>query len=338
MTAAGVRRRVAATLGVLLAGTIGQLAVRPEPAGADSLPAGRSTYVVSMMSGPPEALTVRLAIYMFTASGRVTERYWAWRQNEIAGKGNVRWTKPASGYVTNGCLHACPVRTPVGFQKGLAGQTAVGHWWTSSNDVLAIRWASSQPVESWQLDEDQPGFAGADLVSAGSSAAVGWGIGSNASATRGIGLAQIYRTSSWITGPFAENAYQAQTEHTSVGWNPSDYTLCSTGRCLQSRTETSSDLKSWYSSYFAANAAVDGRKVYWNNQTGVVQQLENPGSVCISASGGGHTNALLEGLDDDGGFVGFVGVEASLNQRKYGQDVVAAYAMVPPSELSSIGQ
>jgi hypothetical protein len=106
---------------------------------------------------------------------------------------------------------------------------------------------------------------------------------------------------------------------------------------MQSRAMTDSNRSNWYHSYFAANAAVDGRKVYWNNQRGVVQQLENPNTTCISASGGGHTNALLQAIDDNGQFVGFVGVEASLNQKKYGQAVVAAYAMLTPSLLPAIG-
>ena len=302
------------------------------------LPMGRSTYVVSMMDGTAGALAVRLATYTFRADGTVTERYWAWRQDSITGKGNVRWTKPGSGYTTVGCLRACPVRTPIGFQKGTSPKVWQGRWSMQSRTVLAVTWSSTYPVERWQLDDGQPGIVGARLVSGQTSGAVGWGIGSNARADHGVSLASIYATGRWITGPFAENAYAAATRRLTSGWNPADYTLCSSGRCLQGRQLTSADRSSWYHSYFAADAASDGRKVFWNNQTGVVQQLENPKTVCISASGGGHTNALLQALDDDGHFVGFVGVEASLNQRKHGQDVVASFTMMIPSMLSAIGE
>jgi hypothetical protein len=332
-------RRLVAFLALAALGLLGQpLAGPTDPARAATAthsagPDGRSTYVIAMMDGRQNALAVRLAVYRFSRDGTVTETYWAWRQDRLSGKGNVRWSKPFSGYTTTGCRHACPIRTPIGFQKGARPNTYTGHWSMASDQVLAIRWTATAPVERWQLDDSRPGVVGARLLSGGS----GWGMGSNASATRGVPLSTVYQDAGWITGPFAENAYASPTRHASIGFSTADYTLCSTGQCLQSRTVTDSDKRSWYSSYFGGDPAVDGRKTYWNNQTGVVQQLENPGSVCISASGGGHTNALLQVLDDDGRFVGFVGVEASLNQRKYGQDVVAAYAMVEPDLLPAIG-
>ena len=329
-------RRLGAVLAVL-ATLFATQAAAGGPASAASLPLGRRTYVVTMMDGRPGTLAVRLATYLFGTDGTVTERYWAWRQDAVTGKGNVRWTKPASGYTTTGCLRACPVRTPYGFQKGVAPHVHSGRWSMQANDVLAIRWSPTAAPERWQLDGGQPGIVGARLVS-GTANAGGWGIGSNASPDRGLTISDIYGTGRWITGPFAENAYAPTTKHLAIGWSAADYSLCSTGRCMQGRQLTSADRRTWYHSYFAADPAVDGRKVYWNNQTGIVQQLENPTTVCISASGGGHTNALLQALDDDGGFVGFVGVEASLNQRKYGQDIVAAYAMMNPWMLSAIGE
>ena len=309
----------------------------PATASAAELPLGRATYVVSMMDGRPGFFAVRLATYSFTADGRVTERYWAWRQDSITGKGNVSWSKPSSGYTTAGCLRACPVRTPFGFQKGVAPHVYTGRWSMTAGSVLAIHWTPLSPAERWQLRDTGEGVVGAHLIS-GSAAAVGWGFGSNAPANRGLSIGDIYGTGRWITGPFAENAYSATTKHQSIGWSAADYALCSTGRCMQGRGLTGPDRRAWYHSYFAADPAVDGRKVYWNNQTGVVQHMEDPNRVCISASGGGHTNALLQALDDDGDFVGFVGVEASLNQRKYGQDIVASYAMTDPTMLAAIGE
>jgi hypothetical protein len=329
-----VTRRLSAVVLTAVA-MLATLVATPPAASAAALPGGRSTYVVAMMSGRTGALAVRLATYSFATDGTVTEKYWAWRQDQISGKGNVSWTKPSSGYVTAGCTRACPVRTPVGFQKGVAPRTWKGRWAMQAAGILAVTWGAGNPVERWQLDTGKPGIVGARLVSGGVNAK-GWGIGSNARPDKGVPLSSIYRAGGWITGPFVENAYTSNTRQLTGGMRPADYTLCSTGQCMQGKKVTSADRRSWYHSYLAANAAVDGRKVYWNNQTGVVQQLESPSSVCISASGGGHTNALLQALDDRGTFVGFVGVEASLNQRKYGQDVVAAYAMVRPELLPAI--
>jgi hypothetical protein len=330
-------RRVTALAVSVAAVLTAQLWLAPtNPASAAALPGGKRTFVVSMMDGRISALSVRLAVYSFSVDGTVTERYWAWRQDAIRGKGNVRWSKPSSGYTTSGCRFNCPLRTPAGFQKGAKGYAFTGRWSVGADGVLAVRWTAGSTVERWRVDTSQPGIAGLKLVSDDGNR-VGWGVGSNAPATAGVSLATVYDSVGWITGPFAENAYGVPTKHASVGFSTADYTLCASGRCLQSRSMGSGDPRSWYHSYYAANPAVDGRKVYWNNQTGVVQQLENPNTSCISASGGGHTNALLQALDDGGNFVGYVGVEASLNQRKVGQDVVAAYAMIRPNLLSAIG-
>jgi hypothetical protein len=329
--------RTRAVLAALVAAVLCQSGVTAAPAQASWLPDGRANYVISMMDGRADARSVRLATYTFATNGTVTERYWAWRQDSVTGDGNARWTKPPSGYTTQGCLHACPIRTPTGFQKGATPRLGTGRWSMTAPDQLQIRWTANSAIERWHLDASQPGIVGATLASGGADAR-GWGVGSNARPDRGVPLSSIYASGDWITGPFAENAYATANLYSSIGWSAADYTLCSTGRCMQGRSVTAPDKRTWYSSYFAANSAVDGRKVYWNNQTGVVQQMEAPGSVCISASGGGHTNALLQALDDDGRFVGFVGVEASINQRKIGQDVVAAYTMILPWLQPAIGR
>jgi hypothetical protein len=304
-----------------------------DTASAATLPGGRRTYVISMMDGKAQALSVRLATYVFSENGKVTERYWSWQQNGISGKGNARWTKPSSGYRTVGCQYTCPVRTPTGFEKGRAPHVFTGTWSMESKSVLAIRWTRAYPVERWELDTGHKGIVGLRLLSA-RNGGHGWGVGSNAAANQAVPLSKVY-AADWITGPFVSNVYSATTRKAWVGLSSRDYRLCNNGTCWQG-TKMSGNRASWYHSYLAANPAVDGRKVYWNNQTGVVQQLENPKSNCISASGGGHTNALLQAIDDNGAFVGFVGVEASLNQRAYGQAVVAAYAMLRPSLLPAV--
>lgn len=333
------RRWTAAVTGAagLALALLAQVGLTPlAPATAATLPGGRRTYVVAVMDGKPASNAVRLATYEFGTNGKVTERYWAWRQDSLAGKGNARWTKPSSGYRTTGCRYTCPIRTPVGFQKGASPHVFTGRWSMESGSVLAIRWSTGYPVERWTVDTSQPGIAGIRLLSA-RDGGHGWGVGSNAPANRGVSLSRVH-ASQWITGPFVENAYSRTTKLSWIGLSARDYRLCPGGTCLQGTKMTAGDRTTWYHSYLAGNPAVDGRKVYWNNQTGAVQHLESPNSTCISASGGGHTNALLQALDDDGNFVGFVGVEASLNQRKYGQAVVAAYAMLTPSVLPAIGE
>ncbi len=338
-TSRTARRRRAGRLGrgvalAVLPLIIGVPAAGATRAGASSatLPGGRATYVVSLLGGPTNAMAVRLAIYQFRADGTVAERYWAWRQNGIVGDHNNLWTKVPSGYTTAGCRHACPIRTPVGFQSGKPGATFWGRWSVGPDGVLTIRW-TPRSTERWSLDTSLPGLVGARLQGAGG--ARGWGIGSNAGPDAAVDLGTIY-ASQRLYGPLAQNAYGTPTEDLFSGWHAPDYQRCASGLCMSGVGVTAPDKRSWFSSYLAANPKVDGRKVYWNNQTGVVQQLEAPGSECISANGGGHTDALLQALDDDGRFVGWVGVEASLNKRRPGQAVVGAFAMVLPSISSAI--
>jgi hypothetical protein len=323
-----VRRGVAVLALGLLAPLIGG-----SPAGAASLPGGKANYVVSVIGGPVNAVAVRLATYQFHRDGRVTERFWSWRQDAMSGKDNAYWAKPSSGYTTAGCLHACPIRTPVGFQRGRQGSQHTGTWSMDDSGVLAIRWSLGS-LERWTLDTSAPGMVGARLVTDG--AARGWAIGSNAALSQAVDMRAIYG-SERLYGPLAQNAYGRATDYLHIGFHAPDYSLCPSGLCMQGVGVTAADKASWFSSYFAANPATDGRKVFWNNQTGAVQQFEQPGSNCISARGGGHTDALLQALDDSGRFVGLVGVEASLNQRKTGQAVVSAFAMVLPSVLSTVG-
>jgi len=301
------------------------------PARAASLPAGRANYVVSAIAGRPGAMVVRLAMYQFLTDGRVVEQYWTWKQNSISGKGNARWTKPSSGYRTAGCRRNCPIRTPVGFQSGRRGWRATGHW-SVDGGVLSIRWPTS--TERWQLDTGTDGVAAGRMISSDPQVR-GWALGSNASLARGVPIRSLY-TAQRFYGPLAQNAYGSPTKTTAIGFAYQGYRLCSNELCMQGAAVTAGDKRTWFSSYWAANPARDGRKVFWNFQTGAVNQLEQRGSTCISASGGGHTDALLQALDDSGRIIGLVGVEASLNQRKPGQAVVGAFAMTLPTHQSLV--
>jgi hypothetical protein len=316
-----VRRRLAAAV-VSLAVAAPLAAIAPAEA-AVALPGGRPGFVVSVIGGKVNAIAVRLAMYQFSTSGAVTQQYWTWRQNAITGKDQGYWTKPSSGYSTTGCLRQCPIRAPYGFQSGGNGHRAGGRF-SVSGGVLTIRWSWGS-VERWRINTGKPGVVGATLITTDRHAR-GWGLGSNAGLARAVDARAIYDTG-WLTGPWAQNSYGSSTTFSRVGFNPPDHSLCGNGVCIQGKKVTADDKRAWYSSYYAANPAKDGRKVFHNFQLGTVQQMESPESVCISG-GGGHTEAMLQALDDNGRLVGLVGVEASLSQQKAGPAVVTAFAMV----------
>lgn len=303
---------------------------------AASLPGGRSTYVVSLMGGTNLHMYSYLATYLFSTNGSVTKRYWYWRQDSISGYSNAARWKPATGYTTSGCRRVCPVRTPLGFQPGTSPRTAPGTWKIDAYGHLKVQWTATA-YETWRMNSSQPGFTTLTIMTAYQSEQIqkGWAFGSNASPDRGASLAQVYATRQ-IIGPLATNAYAVPTKYysgQSFYWP--GYSQCAGGRCLEANTNTAADKRSWYNSYIAGNPAVDGRKNYWNSQSGSVMQAENPGSVCIGY-GGGHTNAALQIIDDSGRIRGWIGAEASFDRRSYGQAVVSAWVGVLPAMLSTI--
>jgi len=282
--------------------------------------------VVSTLTGRYNHLVVKIAQYTFATDGTVSQRYWTWKQDSVSGDGNAKYTKVPSGYVTQGCRFACPIRTPVGFQHGGAGLTGSGLWARRADGTISVSFPG-RSLELWQV-RTSASLASMVLSRAGGNR--GWALGSTASFSQAGTMTDFYNTTR-IYGPGAENVYGATTFDKHVGFRNIDFTRCTSGTCLQVKGYASSDKRRWFHSYLATDPAADGRKMFWNVQTGAVNQMENPGSVCISVKGGGHTDALLQAIDDNGRLVGVVGVEASINQLKHAQAIVGSFAMLPLS-------
>ncbi len=326
----------AVTAAAVKAAAVKAAAVKAAAVTAAALPGGRSTYVVTMMGGVNGAMYSKLSMYLFATNGTVTQRYWYWRQDMISGFSNAARWKVYTGYTTSGCRYACPVRTPLGFQPGTSPKSISGTWRTDSNGNLAVRWTATAH-EGWRLNSSQAGFTTMTVMTAYSTGAIqrGWGFGSRASASQGASMAAVH-ASRQLLGPLAINYYGVRTKVYPVqSFYFPYYSECVGGRCLQSNQNTAADKRTWYNSYLAGNPATDGRKVYWNSENGSVAQWENPGTVCIGY-GGGHTNAVLQVLDDNGRFLGFVGAEASMDRRNYLQDEVGAWVGVLQPMLATI--
>lgn len=291
-----------------------------------TLPGGRPHYVVATLTGRYNHLVVKLAQYTFRTDGTLSQRHWTWKQDSVTGDGNARYTKVASGFTTQGCRFACPIRTPAGFQHGGNGLLTTGQWTRRVDGTVAVSFPGAS-TEVWQV---RTGSALASLVLSRAGGNRGWALGSTAPLSLARDMTAFYN-STRLYGPGAENVYAATTFDKHVGFRNVDFTRCSNGTCLQAKGYSSTNKRSWFHSYLATNPATDGRKMFWNVQTGAVNQMENPGSVCISVKGGGHTYAMLQAIDDNGRLVGVVGVEASINQLKHAQAIVGSFAMVPPS-------
>lgn len=292
-------------------------------AAATPLPGGRPNYVVAVIGGGLNAYFSRTAEYTFTAgsgaTGTVSETFWYWNMATFTGDASVN--KVDTGYTSAGC-NACQIRTPKGFQPSAAGSTLSGTYSIDVNGRVVIDWTGGQR-ETWTITTFT-GYAQLTLFNSNYNLLYGDGYGSNASfsvgATRddlaSLTVNEVERTASYCSSgscPSTNNGY-IFTASAPVRFGV-DYTACSASPCL-------SLTNSAWRSIFVVDPAI-GRRVFWQHQNQGVDGYTGP---CFS-TGGGHTWALLQAVDDSGQFVALVGAEASLNARADGNAVVSEVAL-----------
>lgn len=284
---------------------------------------GRSSFVVTMMSDQkPNAAWARLAEYSLSSDGKVTIAYWQWDQSSFTGDASTNKVPTAT---TKGCLRSCVVKAPLGFERGASPKTATGTFEVSATNEVTVTW--NDHVERWSAT-DLPSLTKMTLASSSDGARLGYAFGSRAPLDEGASIDQV-SASGLITGPYFSNAYDAKTISTTDKIGFSDWARCTEDESLQVKTNTDPDKKKWWNAYIAGNPSEDGRKMFWNHERGVVTQSQSPGATCIS-SGGGHTFALLQILDDSGDFQGWVSAEGSQHGRYSGGDIVSIAALTRP--------
>lgn len=298
------------------------------------LPGGRSNYVICVMGGAVNAKFVRIAQYTFTAgagsSGTVSEQFQYWNQSTFTG--NALTNKVLTGYTTSGCTNTCTVKTPIGFQPGNAWKTLSGTYTIDVYGHIVITWTGGQ-YETWAPSSPKSYYTRFDIWNSNYNLQHGWGFGSNASFSTAATMATIKAAGILNDYDYWQNSYGVADQQNTNGYqNPPLYDICSTNvMSLPNSGGLPVCSSSYWRSYFAGNPSTDGRKTYWQHQLGSVACSDSLGSstTCIS-TGGGHTWALLQVIDDSGNFRGWVGVEASLHIKATGNAVVAAAYWVQP--------
>lgn len=332
LATAGRAAVVSLALGLLAFG-----ATAPAAHAGVGYPGGRPYFVTAVASGTPFNHAVRLAEDRYDGAGHVHEWYWVWNQNMVDPTQTTAYYKPATGYVTNGCFAACPVRTAIGFQPGIQPKERDGTYGFNAAGQLTIRWSSGQ-TEAWrilQLD----GLARMDLVSNSYGAIKAWSFGSKSHFGYAATLDQIKAAGTTTAmvdrAGNREKNYLTYHYDTSKGdppdWQstyfiPSNWDRCAASPCIESHEMTHPATTQYYA-YIAGNPAVDHRKNYFNGQNRPTHDAEDPAAPCITR-GGGHTYDLLQIMDDSGHFRGWVQAEASLYRKKYGQDLVSIFYTV----------
>lgn len=270
------------------------------------LPGDRGNYVTAVMMDSGQSSWVRLAQYSFRDDGSIRQDFWFWDQGTMTG-----WAP--TGLTTNGCTSICSVRTAERFQdgNGTYPRTLFGTY-SAVGAVVSITWSGGS-TETWTLTSYKLASR-LELANSNYGATHGWSWGSTEGFSSYSTISEIRLRGGSYSGPFQQNNWGSSTSGTtSLGVN--GFGLCNNNTLSQTTSTTKLYLAGLNNS----------RQTYYNRQRFDVDQ-----AACIG-SGGGHLNQFLQIIDDQGLFRGWVGVEASLYEKKSGGAIVTIY------DLNDIG-
>ncbi len=222
---------------------------------------------------------------------------------------------------TKGCRDQCEVKAPLTFQRGAKPRRLTGTFRYDGGKVV-ITWPAGS--ETWTPTHGAA-LTSLALTSNTLGATGGWAYGSTTGFSAGATLDEVI-ASGVVAGPYWYNAYDASTQRIRDRFPFGDYQRCTGDATLVKSSVNDPDRTKRWNSYLTGDPALDGRKMYWNHQLGVVTEHEAPGSDCISPLEG-HTVALLQILDDQGRFQGWVSAEASQHGKYTGGDIVSVAAL-----------
>ncbi|SFB05493.1 hypothetical protein SAMN05216266_10481 [Amycolatopsis marina] len=297
-----LRSILAAALATVFAAAL--LPAVAQPAVAAGAPAGMHRFVVAIgkMDTGSRQNWVRLANYSLTADGKAYESHFHWSQRS-PGK------RSYTGVRGVGCrARACQVQTATGFQASSPPQKLTGTY-TVSGSVLRIQW-DGNGWEEWTVSQPIEGkLAKLGFKRSSFGATHGYGYGSNAQWNDRASMATIAAADHskfrhdfhlWKTNsgkPYLD-------EGSGSPFWMRDWRRCDSARCLGGTTTATQ--------YYLATAnasSTDRRNTLWHWRTALA---DNRGEHCYT--GNSHVKPMMQIIDSDGGFHGWVAVEASFNQ------------------------
>lgn len=276
----------------------------PSEAAQSEAPGGmyRFTVAIGGLKASSRTNWVRLGTYSFTASGQVTESHFHWSQR-------VRVTRSYTGVSAANCVaRACQVQTAHGFQATSQPDHLAGSY-TVTGSTLHIDW-SGNGWEEWTVSQPISGKLTKLAYKASSFGGThGYGYGSNSAWTARASMAQVaafdhtklkHNYHLWKTNagtPYLDEG--SGNPFWVTGWR-----TCSSSRCLGARTTGTE-----YYLSTANTSSTDRRDTIWHWRTSLA---DGRGEYCYT--GNSHVKPMLQIIDNDGKFHGWVAVEASLNQ------------------------
>ncbi|MFM9555616.1 MULTISPECIES: hypothetical protein [Streptomyces] len=278
------------------------------------LPGGRDDFVVAMgRLAPGTGNWTRLGTYHFDPSGTVTAQMYRWEQTRRPKPARVPVgatpdTRCAPGTRDKPGSRPCSVMTAAGF-TGAAPEVRRGTFElrAGAGSIVHIAW-TSRWKEEWSV-EPRRGLASLTFRNSG-AATHGYAYGSNAelSTRRAMSSVHAYPQDlpldgwSWAGGDV--------TRMKKGNFGQSGYRACRNPSWCMTRYQPSSTAcgcrETSIQYYLARVSAHDRRDTWWHWCTCLASAH---GALCHG--GNSHVKPLLQILDDDGEFRGWVGVEAS---------------------------
>lgn len=309
------------------------------PAQAAEAPLGKKNWVVTSAGFRDDAYRnyVRLGYVVFGAGNAVEQNFWSWNQTDnpaSTNSGDVyycgQWT-PGTNPRNN-----CPVRTAPGFTGSPNGRFTGTFTYSAETGKVDITWKTSTVdgatttvslAEHWDVSAWRPGLARMQLTGSGYSLTSGIGYGSDAGLdtdTKASMSAIRARSESFL---LEGNSWHGRIEPKMVrglsgGLIMNTWNLCDDGSCL-GRVQNNAGCAAssccpvgpGYDACVERLAKSNRRFYYMSGAFGGRRNTYEYWCECLSYDGcyskNSHIKPMLQVIDDDGGFHGWVGVEVS---------------------------
>ncbi|WP_216215167.1 hypothetical protein [Amycolatopsis aidingensis] len=303
------RSRRASLLAIACAAVVGAVGLTT-PTGAiaapdTNAPAGMHRFTVSIggLRTDSKQNWVRLGTYSFTRDNKVYESHFHWSQRK-------RVQRSYTGVRARNCVaRNCVVQTAGGFQATSMPESLSGTY-TVDGSTLRIQWEGNG-WEEWRVSQPFEGkLAKLTFLRTSFGATHGYGYGSNAEWDDRASMAEI---AAFDHSTMEHNFHLWKTnkgtpyldEGSGRPFWVTEWHRCDGDRCLGSRTSSPTE---YYLS--TPNTTSRGRRdTIWHWRTSLA---DGRNEYCYT--GNSHVKPMLQVIDSDGGFHGWVAVEASLNQ------------------------
>jgi hypothetical protein len=320
------------------AASAGPIGTPPPATEVIDLPLGRANWVVSNGSlvDHERDNAIRLGTYVFTADGKVAARMWSWDQKHPAMRVGTGTTPAGACTGGNTKARACEILVPDGY-LGEPNDVRTGTFTLMSDDkgpYVNIAW-NHVPAwgEHWYLSESADHKFASFTFKWSRFANIGFGYGSNAAFETRRAIETVAAHPDDLRYAYTTWAHDVVTTRGAAApFDPNRYLPCTDStHCMTFKQMTSTacscpgspDTSINY--YIQKLSSHDRRDTLWHWCTCLSQ-----GATCYL--GNSHVKPLLQVIDDDNNFRGWVGAEASFNVTMHvdprSHDMLGVFRMV----------